>query len=642
MKYRPEIDGLRALAILPVVLYHAGVPGFSGGFVGVDVFFVISGYLITSIILAETAAGGFSLQSFFVRRIRRIFPALFVMMLISYPFAFILLSPSAMKEFSGSMAASTGFLANVYFLGVSGYFATAAELKPLLHNWSLAIEEQFYLLFPLTLLLTLRLGKTFQLGLFAAIALASLGLAQWQISTGDAVRAFFLLQSRAWELTIGVFAAFLITSRQGEVLQSSRALRQASLVGVALILTAVVTYDGDTPFPGAAALVPCLGAALVIVFATPGSLAREMLSWRPLVFVGLVSYSLYLWHYPLLAFTRIATETDDHWLLLNMCGVAFLIACLSWRYIETPLRELPAAKPLRILVPAALGMVLLGGLGLAGYQTDGYRDIYLAYRLDDATRANFETYRGMAQRSNLADEDCMFSSEQPNDAFESRFEDCARTHGKAVLVLGDSHSGNIYGALRQTGNFPFLVALSRGGCRPFKPKPECPYEAAIPFLEKHGRDVSQLLFHVSGSHYILDHLGKDDSPAAFIAGNPVTFSSGNISKTIQYIHSLPRGPDIVWLGPFAEARVDVSAPENFSPNRLRFSQVSLDHFAGLDAMLKAATDQDPSFRYVSLMDAFDLNPESLITGGCLTFADVDHLSGCGEQIFGPLIETAIR
>ncbi|MGR3699798.1 MAG: acyltransferase family protein, partial [Roseovarius sp.] len=171
MKYRPEIDGLRAVAILPVVLYHAGLSLFPGGFVGVDVFFVISGYLITSIILGERAAGSFTLAGFYGRRIRRIFPALFVMMGISYPVAWALLDPSAMAEFSGSIAASTVFFANVYFLEVSGYFATAAEFKPLLHNWSLSVEEQFYLLFPMAVLLTWRAGAKWQGRIFLAVAL---------------------------------------------------------------------------------------------------------------------------------------------------------------------------------------------------------------------------------------------------------------------------------------------------------------------------------------------------------------------------------------------------------------------------------------------------------------------------------------
>ena len=340
LTYRPEIDGLRAVAIFPVVLYHAGSGLFSGGFVGVDVFFVISGYLITSIILKERRAGRFSLADFYARRIRRIFPALFVMMAACYPVAFAVMGPVGMAEFAGSVIGATVFLANVFFYDISGYFATAAEVKPLLHTWSLAVEEQFYLVFPGLVLLTWRLGARRQAGIFAVLAGLSLALAQWDIAQGKADRAFFMLQTRLWELMAGTLAAYWLAGARGQALRAGGRLRHGALLGLALILYAVVAYDGDTRFPGLAALLPVLGAVLVILFATPQSLSGRLLSLRPVVFVGLVSYSLYLWHVPLLAFTRIGTGRDDVALMLGVCALAFAISCLSWRYVERPVRRM--------------------------------------------------------------------------------------------------------------------------------------------------------------------------------------------------------------------------------------------------------------------------------------------------------------
>ena len=217
MKYRAEIDGLRALAVLPVILFHAGFEWFSGGFVGVDVFFVISGYLITTIIISEMAEGKFSIINFYERRARRILPALFFVMLACLPFAWLWLAPSDLRDFGQSLVAVSTFSSNILFWWESGYFDTAAELKPLLHTWSLAVEEQFYILFPLFLMLTWRLGIKTILILLSIVFLISLGVAVWgtQYATHPKIisGAFFLLPTRGWELLIGVFAAFYILSR---------------------------------------------------------------------------------------------------------------------------------------------------------------------------------------------------------------------------------------------------------------------------------------------------------------------------------------------------------------------------------------------------------------------------------------------
>jgi peptidoglycan/LPS O-acetylase OafA/YrhL len=642
MKYRPEVDGLRAVAILPVVLYHAGSPWFPGGFVGVDVFFVISGYLITSIILAERAAGHFTLAGFYGRRIRRIFPALFAMMGISYPIAWLLLDPSAMAEFSSSIAASTVFFANVYFLEVSGYFATAAEFKPLLHNWSLSVEEQFYLIFPMAVLLTWRAGSKWQVRIFIAVALLSLALAQWQIARGNEARAFFLLYARLWELMVGVVIAYWLATPQGAALRESGRWRHGALLGLALILWAVFTFDTETKFPGLAALLPCVGAALVIACAKGQSLSGRLLGWRPVVFVGLVSYSLYLWHVPALVFTRIGTGRDDLGLMLSACALAFVLACLSWRYVERPFRRMRALPPLRLFGTAAVCMAVLGGLGLWGQETDGFRAHYLANRLDPVTRANYERFSPTATRARVADDGCRFRDEEIKDEFGTRLQDCAARHGPGIFILGDSHAENVYNALRSTEQFPFLVALTRGGCRPYKYKPECSYEAAIPFLEAHRDAVAQVVFHVSGSHYILDHRNEGDTDAAFEPGTEARIADENITLTSAYLARLPKGLDVLWLGPFAEARVDLSNPGNYSPERLRFNPVALAHFEALEGRLRAETEGQSAYRYVSLLEALAFDQDTLLQGDCLTFWDVDHFSPCGERLFGPTIADLVQ
>ena len=637
LSYRPEIDGLRAVAIVPVVLYHAGLSWVSGGFVGVDVFFVISGYLITSIILAERRAGRFSLTNFYARRIRRIFPALFVMMAACYPIAFAVMGPKGMEEFAGSVIAATLFLANVFFYDVSGYFATAAEVKPLWHTWSLAVEEQFYLVFPALVLLTWRLGARRQVAILAALAGLSLALAQWDIAQGKSDRAFFMLQTRLWELMAGALAAFWLATPRGQALRANGRLRHGALPGLGFILFAVVAYDRETRFPGLAAVPPVLGAVLVVLCATPQSLAGRLLSLRPMVFVGLVSYSLYLWHVPLLVFARIGTGREDVALMLGVCALAFGLAWLSWHHVERPIRRMQALPARRLFGTAALAMALLGGLGLAGQRSDGFRAFYLEHRLDAETRANFERFSPQATRSLVADDGCRFRAEVLDDRFVARFESCAERYGKALFILGDSHAGNIYGALRSADDTPFRVALNRGGCRPYEPKPKCSYERAVDFFAAHRDAIERVIFHVSGSHYLHDHRGEGDSDAAFLPDAALRIAQDDIDATARYLARLPEGLDVVWLGPFAEARVDLSNPDNYAPDRLRFNPVSLARFAQLDQVLEAQAAGKIAYRYISLFDALAFDTDTLVQDDCLTFWDVDHFSPCGERLFGPRV-----
>lgn len=242
MRYRGEIDGLRALAVVPVIFFHAGLDIFKGGFVGVDVFFVISGYLITTIILNEKEAGSFSIVKFYERRARRILPALFFVVIATIPFAWVWLLPADMKEYALSISAVATFVSNIFFGKESGYFSIAAELKPLLHTWSLAVEEQYYIFFPLFVMAAWKYGKQKMALMLAVIALLSLGYAEWA-AVYDPETAFYILPTRAWELLIGVLIAFYFVEKPN--LKSNDLL---GFLGVALIVYAIITFDRNTPF----------------------------------------------------------------------------------------------------------------------------------------------------------------------------------------------------------------------------------------------------------------------------------------------------------------------------------------------------------------------------------------------------------
>lgn len=375
MKYRREIDGLRALAVLPVIFFHAGFKAFEGGFVGVDIFFVISGYLITNIILSDLNAGKFSIVTFYERRARRILPALFFVMLCCLPFAWLWLVPTHLEDFCQSMAAVSVFSSNILFWRESGYFGVASELKPLLHTWSLAVEEQYYLFFPLFLLGLWKMRKRWIFGSLALVAIVSLLLAQWGAYNKPAA-TFFLLPTRGWELAIGALIAFYFLYKKNHaafIAERKKTSEVFGFVGLALIGFSIVLFDKNTPFPSVYALLPTVGTALIIIFSNSGTAVGRLLGTRLLVGIGLISYSTYLWHQPLFVFAR-------HWsfaapgtlLLLTLSALSILLAYLSWRFVEVPFRDRQAINRSNIFRFALGGSLAFAVLGMAGDLTHGF------------------------------------------------------------------------------------------------------------------------------------------------------------------------------------------------------------------------------------------------------------------------------
>ncbi|WP_299844540.1 acyltransferase family protein [uncultured Roseovarius sp.] len=360
MKYRAEIDGLRAVAVLPVIFFHAGFAPFSGGFVGVDVFFVISGYLITSLILEELKTGRFSIAGFYDRRARRILPALFFVVACTIPIAWFTLLPKDLTDFFHSVMAVSLFSSNFLFWFQSGYFDTGAELKPLLHTWSLAVEEQFYIIFPLLLMALWRFGRKVLIWVLVVLFVISASLAEWGAHNYPSA-TFFLLHARGWELLIGAFAAFYLQG--GGQIRPGVISNILSALGLLLIFYAVVDYNERTPFPSVYALVPTVGTVLVILFAVPGTVAHRLLSLKACVGIGLLSYSMYLWHQPIFVFARYLFGLPvGSYVFLALTVLATLLALFSWRFVERPFRRKGFAVS-RVLTAAAAASIAILATG---------------------------------------------------------------------------------------------------------------------------------------------------------------------------------------------------------------------------------------------------------------------------------------
>ena len=372
--YRPEIDGLRAFAVGAVILFHAGFEVFAGGYVGVDVFFVISGYLITSIIVSEQRAGTFTIMGFYERRVRRIIPALVFMLVTCLPLVFLWLNPTRLDYYTEAAAAAIGFASNIFFWRHTDYFSVAGDMNPLLHTWSLAIEEQFYLVFPPLMILFHQRWRAGAFPVIAAIGVASFLLCSW-VWADEPTSAFFLTPARAWELAAGCLVALYLADHRPALpgpVQSASAL-----VGLVLILAPVFLFDRATPFPGVYALLPVVGTVLIILFARRGNLAGGMLALKPIVGIGLISYSAYLWHQPVFAFARLTRlELDDPLVPLGLIALVFAIAWASWRFVETPFRDRRRTNQTHVIRLAAATFYLGVGVGALGLFGEGFPGRY--------------------------------------------------------------------------------------------------------------------------------------------------------------------------------------------------------------------------------------------------------------------------
>ncbi len=455
--YRPEIDGLRAIAVLTVLLCHAGIAGFGGGYVGVDVFFVISGFLITSLIMQDLQAGTFSFVHFWERRCRRILPPAVVVMTATAIAGWFLYLPHDYDLLGQQLAAQSVFGANILFKMQEGYFDVSSLTKPLLHTWSLAVEEQFYLVFPVVAYFTWRYRREkLTRYLWVCAIITFIGAAF--IVRNSPSSAFYLLPFRAWELLLGS----LLAIKAPQMTLGYRTREAISWLGLMAIAVPVVLYNDDTLFPGALALPPCLGTALIILANTQQkTIVGRMLSLRGSVFIGLISYALYLWHWPIMAFVRYSQLfAFTTWVACACMAGAFVLAVLTWHFIEKPVRSRRMFGTTRQIYTASLlSLFLLGGSGLIIHATKG-----MPQRLSDEV-------------SQLA-AGALDTNPHRNDCDKPKFERfaaddiCQLNPGKdiapSIMVWGDSMADGIAAAfydLAQEQSVNGFIATAHG-CPP--------------------------------------------------------------------------------------------------------------------------------------------------------------------------------
>lgn len=590
--YRADIDGLRAVAVLAVLVFHAQPSWLPGGFIGVDIFFVISGYLISSIIFRELAAGRFTLRRFYERRIRRIFPALALVLLAALALGWFRLLPTELVQLGKHVAASVGFVQNLWLWHEVGYFDPAAETKPLLHLWSLGVEEQFYLLYPLLLAWLSRRGVR-PLSLITLIGLGSFA-AELFTQRWSPEGAYFLPHARFWELMVGALVAARAANAVPAPLSPQRGNAQA-FAGLALVVLGLSVIERTFTFPGWWAWLPVGGAALLISAGPEAWVNRRLLSMPPLVGIGLISYPLYLWHWVLLAYLRIAEpDGPSPRQLVLVVAASFLGAWLTYRVVERPIRAQRTwlARPLPLL--ALLAGV--GSLGLVAVALQGDRGRFPEEIAAAAEALNYDHLAGVRS------DQCWLGKQAAPDGFASDCVDPPPVGGgqaPLIFIWGDSHAGSLTAGLRalQSRRSFRIAQFTRDSCRP---------------LLGVGYGLCK-----QSNRFVLSELQRTqpDAILLYAAWDHVRSELGKLDATLDAIRAITArpvfviGPPPQWKPSLPRAIVDHYGQSGTAPERLDFGLVP--RVAKVDRKL-AKQLRERAVTYISLWNLL------CDTAGCLT------------------------
>jgi len=663
LPYRPEIDGLRSIAVLSIIFYHAQIIIFGdeflkGGFVGVDIFFVVSGYLISRILLSELFdEGKINLLHFYERRVRRIVPVLLATFIVSFPFAYNYLLPSQFIEYAQSILSATFFSSNIFFyLTNTQYGAQDSLLQPFLHTWSLGVEEQFYIFFPILVLLGYRFFKHHLITIITILILLSLLYAEWMSSQNQQFN-FFIIFTRFWELGIGSLLAFY-ELKYGRV-KNNLLNHTLPLLGLSFIAYSIVFFGQQTPHPSLITLLPTLGTALIILYAgNKVDVVSKFLSLKVIVGIGLISYSLYLWHYILFAFARI-TDTDglENYEKYYLILATLILSIISYFLVEKPFRNNQFVSTKKFIITIMIALFCITTTNLMVVASDGLKNrLPTIFDIDTKTSIDDELSHiidnDFLYRSQIIKDikpikftdngECIILSKTFNNAFIEKFNSCKKKYIKATIVIGDSHAKNLFNIFRGTNKNKFLVSVAQGSCRPHGcNQKHNQYRFLLDnFLQYLGKD-DLIIYHQSGSYLLQDVNGAVDSQKTF-DDNYFKVDYENLDIIRKYLNLLAKKTfaEIVWVGPFVEYRYNpkevVRLPKTEFISKLKINPASIRLFNLLEDEIGAVLNKDgKSFDYLSFNEIYKVNSRAFIKSGdsslCFQFADRDHFSNCGQN-----------
>jgi peptidoglycan/LPS O-acetylase OafA/YrhL len=550
-------------------------------------------------------------------------------------------TPNDLKDFAQSVFAAATFSSNFLFWRESGYFATTAELKPLLHTWSLAVEEQYYIIFPLFMIIAWRYFKASIQGLLALIFFLSFALSQYAAYNHPSAN-FFLLPTRGWELIIGVFVALYID----KLGFSDRINCILSFLGSGFIIIAAFTFSDSTPFPSAYALLPTVGTALVIIGTSSKNIVRVLLRSRPVVFIGLLSYSLYLTHQPVFSFWRqLSGRIEISAQLTELLIITSIFALISYYLIERPFRgrKSTSGRDLLFTLGATASVLIAMGTGIHFFfpavekfwLSQQETEIKQTYSVISSTEKSFTD--GFIEQDNG---ECRFNVRNLELSYEQRFLDCYATYGPSTLILGDSHAWDLYGVVTAASSEPFLVGVTKGGCRPHTPKSNCHYDEVLKFVKSYPNVFDRVVYEQAGFYLAKNASGSKVTRSMF-SDVPLNSQLEGlvpdrqfIKATHQYLETLSKHVSVGWYGSRMEPHISqndvlkLGCDNNFA---LRDGQEVI--FRSIDSAISTLTVS-------SAVDFLSQNDDikfafrhDFMTCEEIFWADGDHFSARGEKYF---------
>lgn len=632
IKYRPDIDGLRAIAVISVLIFHAFPEFLPGGFIGVDIFFVISGFLISTIIFENLSIGEFSFADFYARRIRRIFPALLLVLTCSWIVAWFTLLPEEFKSLGKHVLGGAGFISNLVLWNESGYFDTVASTKPLLHLWSLGIEEQFYLIWPVLLWIAFRM-KISLIGMTFYLLLASF-LSNIALVNILPIAVFYAPMTRTWELLAGAILAWALMPPKNIALGHIQSFVQnltikqkniCSGIGLLLLVGGINLITEKSAFPGWWALMPVFGAVLLILSGPQAWLNRHLLSNKIMIFFGLISFPLYLWHWPLLSFARIINPSNSEWMRVLLLFISVLLAWLTYRFIERPLRMSAQTNvwftQKFIISFLVFLMVAIGYAGYAAYIRDGIPIKRVLLTSDNPVLNKILIYKfetGAAYRMG----NCFLTDNQPAEDANSCPSD--KNPNKPTLVLwGDSHAAHLYPGVKSVYENQFnIVQRTASGCPPILGLEK----ATRPHCKKINDKTLELIKEVKPNLVIL-------------AADWLSYPFNDLTKTIASLESIGI-KNIALVGPVPQWENNL--PKQLSIYCKQKTPCEVPYYMSMGLIPKIFEIDAQMSQFAINQKIYYLSPAKIMCGqnGCLvrqtdeassiTAWDVAHLTDTGS------------
>lgn len=614
-----------------VILYHVGSPHFQSGFIGVDIFFVLSGYLIGTIAFQEITENSFSAKDFLERRARRILPALFFVTLLNFPFILYVFPPSQIENSLKGFISISTFSSNFFFWRQSGYFDPKSEFQPFLHTWSVGVEIQFYLLFCLLIVLSLKRNAKRTLAKYTVILFVVSMTLSMLFSIWKPGIAFYLLPSRLWEFLMGTLVAFYETTMRKD---RSRNIIFApiKLTSFILILLSLTKSNSGDSWPNLGTLIPAIATCMFIYTRADSKLSRSFFHSKLLVSTGKVSYGWFLWHWPLIVYLNYFTDLQIGSMnLIFISVVALIIAIMQWKWLETPLRDRRRVSTIcfyRIIVTQFLMILIFSSLGIV---SNGYQKVWTEFRFHKGEESAINTYlkREVEKEIEARNSDCMLNYDQVIGNQVATLDYCRKKYGRAIQIIGDSHGLVLYDIISKSGVGKFVINWARPTSRP-QSGIHGQYTEVLEFSRKNAKYISRVLYMQSGSYLLEDQFGRVDSAESFREGASFKISESNVIRTFDYLQELSRHVEVVWIGPYVESRINPDNPQNWYREKVIPNHI-VEVFSQLDLDL-ATMARLQNVNYISSQPYFQFENNRILVGDCTVWRDQDHWSKCGREL----------